>query len=248
MPYQVKPLPSKSYKFKQSEYEDVPGPLPAAILITAPSNSGKGVMLQNMLVDIYAGCFDAGIHIWSQSIHLDDKIWGPVKRHMEAQGFPPEKYCHEGVDPTLLQQILEEQKAVISYQKQKGHKTLFGQCHVIDDCLDDKKLMRYSRQLEILFTRGRHFGCTTIVSNQRYKAIMPSARISATDDILFANIRNMIDKKAWFEEQSALVPQDVMEEIYQIARKIPYAFIWIKKKASIDDLVHIGFNPAEKIE
>ena len=57
-----------------------------------------------------------------------------------------------------------------------------------------------------------------------------------------------MDKKAWFEEQSALVPEDVMEFYYQQARKIPYAFLWIKRKADVDDLLHIGFNPAEKIE
>ena len=247
MVFEVKPLPSKSYMFKQSAYADVPG-LPAAILITAPSFSGKGVLLQNMLVKIYDGCFSAGIHVWSQSINLDDKIWGSVRKYMEAQGWPPEKYFHEGVDPALLQQIMDEQASVIRYQKHKGHKTLFGQCHVIDDCLDDKKLMRYSRQLEILFTRGRHMGITTIVSNQRYRACMPSARISATDDILFANIRNAMDKRAWFEEQSALVPEEIMEEIYQAARKIPYAFIWVKKKASTDDLVHINFDKAIKLE
>ena len=108
--------------------------------------------------------------------------------------------------------------------------------------------MRYSRQLEVLFTRGRHMGITTIVSNQRYKALMPSCRIGAQHDILFANLRNAIDKKAWFEEQSALVPEDLMEEIYQTVRLIPYGFIWIDKKADIDNLVHIGFNPAENIQ
>ena len=164
---------------------------------------------------------------------------------MDRMGWPPEKYCHEGVDPVRLQQIMDEQKSVIQWQKANKHKILFGQLHVIDDCLDDKKLMRYSKQLEVLFTRGRHMGITTIVSNQRYKALMPSCRISSQHDILFANIRNSIDKKAWFEEQSALIPEDVMEEIYQIVRSIPYGFIWIDKKAQKDQLLHIGFNPPE---
>ena len=63
MVYDVQPLPSKTYEFKQSAYEDVPGPLPASILITAPSNSGKSVMLQNMITSIYKNCFEAGLHI-----------------------------------------------------------------------------------------------------------------------------------------------------------------------------------------
>ena len=181
MVYEVKPLPSKTYKFKQSQYEDVPGPLPASILITAPSGSGKSILLQRMIESIYAGCFDAGVHIWSQSIDLDDTVWAPVKTFLESQGFPPAKYCHDKYDEELLKKIMDEQKAVIEYQKKKCHKQLFAQCHIFDDLLDDKRLMRYSRQLEVLFVRGRHMGITTIVSNQRYRALMPSARISNTD-------------------------------------------------------------------
>ena len=113
MVYEVKPLPSKTYKYKQSDYEDVPGPLPISVLITAPSSSGKSVLLQRMITDIYAGCFEAGIHIWSHSIDLDDKIWGPVKVFLEKQGFPPEKYCHDAYDETLLKKIMNEQKSVI---------------------------------------------------------------------------------------------------------------------------------------
>ena len=188
------------------------------------------------------------MHIWSQSIHLDDKIWKPVKKYLEQQGFPPEKYCHDKYDETLLESIMDEQANVIRFQKAKGHTLLFSQCHIWDDMLDDKRLMRYSRQLEILFVRGRHMGISTVVSNQRYRVLMPSARISNTDEILFANLRNAMDKKAWFEEQSALVPEDVMEEVYLATKKIPYGFIWVNKRAkSKEDLVHIGFNPAEDL-
>ena len=244
----IKPLPSRSYSFKQSSYSDVPGPLPASILITAPSNSGKTVLLQSMITDIWAQCFEAGVHIWSASINLDE-AWKPVKVYMEQQGFDPKQYCHETFVESELLELMSEQKSVIEYQKRKNHKVLYQQLYVIDDMLDDKRLMRYSKQLEVLFARGRHMGITTIVSNQRYRALMPTARISNTDEILFANIRNAMDKKAWFEEQSALVPEDVMQEIYDRARKIPYAFIWIDRRAKdVNKLVHIGFNQPEKLE
>ena len=76
---------------------------------------------------------------------------------------------------------------------------------------------------------------------------MTSARVNTTDEILFANIRNQHDLKAWMEEMSALVPEDVMMEIYERARRIPYAFLWVKKQAPKEDLVHIGFNEAEDL-
>ena len=61
MPYEVRPLPSKSYKFKQSEYDDVPA-LNATILITAPSNSGKSVLLQNLYVSVSIGSCEFPAH------------------------------------------------------------------------------------------------------------------------------------------------------------------------------------------
>ena len=84
-----------------------------------------------MITDIYDGCFDAGIHIFSHSINIDD-TWSPVKKYLEQQGFPPEKYCHEKYDEELLKNIMDEQKAVISFQKAKGHKTLFQMMIIFD--------------------------------------------------------------------------------------------------------------------
>jgi hypothetical protein len=76
---------------------------------------------------------------------------------------------------------------------------------------------------------------------------MISARVNTTDEFVFANIRNQHDLKAWLEESSALIPEDQLLEIYRRAQQIPYAFLRLKKQAMEDDLIHIGFNPAEKL-
>ena len=76
---------------------------------------------------------------------------------------------------------------------------------------------------------------------------MTIARVNTTDEFVFANIRNQHDLKAWLEESSALIPEQDLQMIYNKARNIPFAFIWLKKQAAVDDLIHIGFNPAEKI-
>ena len=245
--YQAKPLPGKTYKQKQSHYSDVPI-LSTRMLMLAPSGSGKTTILVGLLTDVYADCFDAGVHVFSHSINIDD-AWKPVKKHMEERGFDPAKYCHERYDEAVLAEILAEQKSVIEYQKRKGHTQLFGLCIIFDDMLDDAKLMRHSKQLEILFVRARHLAISTIVSVQKYRSVMPIVRVNTTDEIIFANIRNAHDLQAFVEETSALVEPNVFMEIYNRARKIPYSFIWLKKQAKhINDLVHIGFNPGEKIE
>ena len=117
--YTAKPLPGKTYKHKQSHYNDTPS-LSTRCMVIAPSNSGKTVLLVGMITDVYADCFDAGIHVFSHSINIDD-AWKPVKRFMEERGFDPAKYCHERYDEEVLAEILSEQKAVVEYQKRKGH-------------------------------------------------------------------------------------------------------------------------------
>ena len=72
----VKRINTKEYDFKQSKYEVAPR-LPSSQIITGPSGSGKGILLQSMIVDIYRDVFER-IYIWSPSI-LVDSNWLPVK-------------------------------------------------------------------------------------------------------------------------------------------------------------------------
>ena len=48
----VKPVNVKEYDFKQSKYEVAPK-LPFSQIITGPSGSGQGLLLQSMILDIY---------------------------------------------------------------------------------------------------------------------------------------------------------------------------------------------------
>ena len=246
MAFKNNPIKTKSYKHTQSTYEHVPV-LPTRQLILAPSGSGKTVLLVNQLIDVYKDCFEAGIHVFSHSINIDD-AWHPVKRYLKEKGFEPEKYCHEKYDEDVLREILAEQKAVIGYQKAKKHQNLFGLCLVFDDMLDDARLMRHSKQLEICFVRARHLAISTIVSVQKYRAVMPIVRVNTTDEIVF-RLRNAHDLQAWVEESSALADPQTIMEIYRRAISQPYGYLWLKKTAKDDnDIFHIGFgNPGERI-
>ena len=59
----IKPIKLKQYECKQSNYEIAPE-LPMRSLILSPSGGGKTVMLVNMIMDIYKGCFNR-IYIFS---------------------------------------------------------------------------------------------------------------------------------------------------------------------------------------
>ena len=53
----VQPIKLKDYTSKQSKYGQC-AKLPMRSIVLGPSGSGKTILLQNMILDIYEGCFD----------------------------------------------------------------------------------------------------------------------------------------------------------------------------------------------
>ncbi len=72
----IKPIKLTEYQTKQSKYSMV-GKLPTRALLVGPSGSGKGILLSNMILDIYRDCFSR-IYIFSPSINVV-MTWQPVK-------------------------------------------------------------------------------------------------------------------------------------------------------------------------
>ena len=78
----VQPIKLKKYTSKQSKYSQC-AKLPMRSIVLGPSGSGKTILLQNMILDIYEGCFDK-IYIFPPSVNLDH-TWLPVKVYLKKQ-------------------------------------------------------------------------------------------------------------------------------------------------------------------
>ena len=76
---EIKPIKTKEYSVKQSKY-DVCGKLPIRSVILGPSGR-KTVLLQNMILNLYKGCFER-IYVFSPSVH-HDQTWNSVKVFVE---------------------------------------------------------------------------------------------------------------------------------------------------------------------
>ena len=68
----------KTHTCKQGHYGDIVPKLPMRSMLVGPSGSGETVLLTNMILDIYKGCFSR-IYIWSPSIEVDN-TWKPVNK------------------------------------------------------------------------------------------------------------------------------------------------------------------------
>ena len=195
-------------------------------MLVGPSGSGKTVLLTNMILDIYKGCFSR-IYVWSPSIEVDS-TWKPVKDYIRDHIKPGdrEKCYFDSYDPAELEQVINTQKKVIDYQKEQKHKDLYQILIVIDDFADDLSFTRKSTLLHQLYIRGRHYMISTITSTQVYKAISNIIRKNMTHLFIY-RLRNYSDLEGIVEELSAIYDKNTLLQIYHEAVSEDYSFLYV---------------------
>ena len=237
----ITPIKVKEFTSKQSKY-DVVGKLPLRDIILGPSGAGKGILISNMILDIYKDCFDR-IYLFSPSIDVD-KTWKPVKEYIEKSlkvNPDKEKIYFDHFDPSELENIISTQRKIAEHMKTQNHTKIFQILIVIDDFADDYK-MSHNQLLNSLFTRGRHSFISTIVSTQKYRAISNIVRVNATNLYVF-RLRNAGDLEAFIEEVSAVADKKTLLQLYQTATAEPYSFLFVKLNAKhINDIFYIRYD------
>ena len=244
----IKPIDVKEFTSKQSKY-DVVGRLPIRDILLAPSGGGKGVLMSNMILDIYRGCFDR-IFIFSPSIDVD-KTWGPVKEYIEKSqkvDTKKEKLFYDHYDAEALETIVSNQHKLAEHMKTKGYTKIFQILIIVDDFADDPAFSRHSKLLHALFTRGRHSMISTIVSTQKYRAISNIIRVNATNLYVF-RLRNGGDLEALIDELNALTDKKTLLQLYNMATAEPYSFLFIKMNAKkLNDMFYIRYEKKLELE
>ena len=240
---QVKPIKLKEFETKQSKYPMV-GKLPTRAILCGPSGAGKGVLLSNMILDIYRDCFSR-IYIFSPSINVD-YTWKPVKEYIEkgmkVQHTDEEPIYVDHYSAEDLDKIIHTQHKVIDYMKKEGRTKLFQILIIIDDFADDPNFVRSSKLLHSLYTRGRHNQISTITSTQKFNAISPIIRVNMTELYIF-RLRNIKDLEAFIEEVSAITDKKTLLEIYNLATEEPYSFLYVRLNAkSKQNMFYIRFD------
>ena len=222
----VTPIQLKEYTCNQSHYGDIVPKLPMRSMLVAPSGAGKTVLLTNMILDMYKGCFSC-IYVWSPSIEVDS-TWKPIKDYIRDQIKPRDREtCYfDSYDPAELEQVINTQKKVIDYQKEQTHKDLYQILICSDDFADSPDFTRKSQLLHLLYIRGRHYMISTITSTQVFKAISPIVRKKVTHLFIY-RLRNYGDLESIVEEMSAIYNKKALLQIYHEAIDEPYSFLYI---------------------
>lgn len=204
-----------------SEYEvsSVLMPLYFRTIIYAPSSSGKGVLLNNLIGSgkfPYKKIFGKNIFIFSSTFSLGDDS-------LEDIDVPAEN-VYSTLDEAVLREILEEQKGNIAeYGKKKCPALLF----VFDDVLSQISSKKASVLREIFYS-GRHYKINILMLVQSYKGVAKPMRTNSTHSIFFA-IDNQKEREVIKEEQNA--DPKVFDEILKDATEEKYSFLVVNHKA-----------------
>ena len=223
----LEPIKVKQFESKQSKYEQV-GKLPLREIILGPSGSGKGILLQNLILDVYRNCFER-IYIWSPSIDID-QTWRPVKKYIESElkvNTEKEKCYFNEYIPEDLEKVIAQQHKIADYQKKQDHGKIYQILIIVDDFTDDPSFTRHSKLLHSLFTRGRLSFINSIVATQKFRAINNIIRINATGLVVF-KLRSQADLDAFIDEVSAVADKKTLLEMYHIATQEPFSFLYVK--------------------
>ena len=238
----IKPISIKQYEVKQSKYEQAQK-LPVRGILLAPSGGGKGVLLQNMILDIYRDCFER-VYLFSASINVDH-TWLPVKTYLDNKislsEDEPSLY-YDTYDPESLQAIIDTQRKIVEHQKTKRSNKLFSILIIVDDFADDPSFSRNSKLLHSLYVRGRHSQISTLVSTQKFAALSPLIRVNACSLYVF-RLRNYQDLNTFLDEVSAIVDRKTLLQMYKSATDLDFGFLFVKLNSrSKKNMFMVKFN------
>ena len=182
--------------------------------------------------------------MFSPSVHIDD-AWLSVKEYVYepiVAKSDKEPCFFDHYDPAALKKILDTQRAAIEYQKgRKDTRELLQTLIIVYDFADAPEFSRNSKLLHSLFPRGRHSGLSTIVSTQRFFALLPVIRLNASCLYVF-RLRNEKDLQAFLEETFALVDKKTLLALYKRATSEPYSFLFANLIALREDMFWLRFD------
>ena len=224
----------KKDKLRQPAADWLPS-TPFLMSVSGPSMSGKGVYVQNIIMNPNLYHDEKGDPVWDEihyftgSAKLDVNL-EKVKRW--AEDFlkqDPEKNpaIHDGFNPEEVRNVIEKQRRAVRKARREG-KRIPQLLAVVDDLADDKRTMGCGLVRELMM-RGRHSMISTILSTQKMRAIDHACRLQFTAIAQFA-VRSMKDWDVIKEEFTAAIDPKILQQMYDMVTQEPYAFLFIDLK------------------
>ena len=116
----IEPINVKQYEFKQSQYPQADKlPFRSIIVSASQSQGGKGILIQNLILKIYRGCFER-IYLVSTTTHIDEaykEVIKCIEKELKIDNKKEQYLCMMNTMPKHWTHIRDTQHKVIEYQK-----------------------------------------------------------------------------------------------------------------------------------
>ena len=246
----IRPIAGPDFSFQETESDVLPS-LPLRMLALGNSGSGKTTALINMITDprFYGRKPWERVYWCSPTAEVDDAL-APLRRYVEdvlKQDQEDDPTFHDHIDVPFLQSRIERQRKITERMKKMTPrpKKGFGILIVLDDLADARRnLLQCGQLVDSLAIKARHFGVSTIVSTQKLRLplISPCVRVNVTA-VLVWRLRSRYEMQQYLEEYSALVPINVLKQMYDEAVAVPFNFLYINTLSKdIDHMFYSGFT------
>jgi hypothetical protein len=160
---------------------------------------------------------------------------GPVKEYVRVHlGVRDNEKCFfEEFDTEALEKIVAEARKITQALKERKTTRLFNILVVVDDFSDDPAVVHNQSKnvLSTLYTRGRHFGVSTLVSIQKNTTLAPVIRVNA-QFICIGRLRNQKELLSVLEEITAVYPLKTLMRLYEVATSQPHGFLYVNMSTS----------------
>lgn len=231
MAYKIKPPDRKLTFIENNQIPDHMPKVPSRILITAPSNSGKTVLMGSLLREEYFGykdIFKGNIFVFSTTFSLQDPAWDGVNIKKEN--------VWDDYREDVIAEIIQDQETLI---KEKGGKDK-GVPHVLiilDDMITQIPMSRQSSLVK-LFVSGRHRLISVWMTTQSYRHCPKAIRLNTSAQIILRV--NNIERQAMAEENQ--VDSDTFLQLYETATEENYSFLFINNEKPLNERYYKKFE------
>jgi hypothetical protein len=191
--------------------------------ISAPSNSGKTVLILSWLLDIMREKYDV-IYLLSPSADLDPS-WEPLKTYVKdvlGRDQREEPWYWSDWSDERIVDLLEDQKKHIQEQRRNGLTDMRSVFFVIDDWADSEHMHQANGPLASLMCRGRHFFASTILSTQKLTKLSTITRCNANVAAIFA-FASFQDAEHFINEYGQLASTDGSDGRDNLRRLLAHA-------------------------
>jgi len=171
-------------KITSLPYDPTTLPENFSMIIYGRRRSGKTFQLRHMVNSIKKRFTD--VYLFSDTADLQD----------EDYDYIPSENRIKGLDEKKMQEIIQKQREIIEYNKQRKDKVKSKPLIILDDIISDPQV-RKSPVLNSLYTLGRHIECSVITLTQEIggKYGVPRVLRSNCDCIVGFFAHSEIDRK-----------------------------------------------------